>query len=147
MGFGNVMIPHSQILFVSEFSFLVSSVQHSVCTNFQIFPEILYCMKVPVHSVVITVTSDDRFQYFHRFRKRFCQPCFQPRFCCLLLRFQLLLKLSILLDTINTKKRAVHRFRAGGKIIDSEPEAKAATAAGGLPLAGSERNATLIDRR
>ena len=25
------------------------------------------------------------------------------------------LKLSILLDTITTKKRAVHRFRAGGK--------------------------------
>ena len=48
------------------------------------------------------------------------------------------MKLSISLDTITTKK---------GLFIDSEPEAKAATAAGGLPLAGSERNATLIDRR
>jgi len=36
--------------------------------------------------------------------------------------------------------------RKKGLFIDSEPEAKAATAAGGLPLAGSERNATLIDR-
>ena len=28
---------------------------------------------------------------------------------------QVKMKLSILLDTITTKKRAVHRFRAGGK--------------------------------
>ena len=31
--------------------------------------------------------------------------------------------------------------------LDSEPEANAATVAGGLPLAGSERNATMGDRR
>jgi hypothetical protein len=29
--------------------------------------------------------------------------------------------------------------------LDSEPEAKPATAAGGLPLTGSERNATMAD--
>jgi len=32
-------------------------------------------------------------------------------------------------------------------LLDSEPEVKPATAVGGLPLTGSERNATMADRR
>lgn len=91
MRFGYIVVPHSQILFVSEFSFLVSSVQHSACAVSQIFPEILYRMEVSVHSIVIAMPSDYRRQYLHRFFKRFRKPCFHPYFCRLLLRFQLLL--------------------------------------------------------
>ena len=60
MRFGNVVIPHSQILFVPEFSFLVSPIQHLVCAVLKIFPEALYRMEIPVHSIVIAMSSDYR---------------------------------------------------------------------------------------
>ena len=42
MRLGDIVIPHSQILFVSESAFLVASVQHPVCRIFKILPKILY---------------------------------------------------------------------------------------------------------
>lgn len=48
-------------------------------------------MIVAVHSVVIAMPSYDRRKSLHRFSKRFCKSCIQPRFCRLFLRFQLLL--------------------------------------------------------
>ena len=58
MRFRNVVIPHSPILFVPEFSFLVSPIQHLVCAVLKIFPETLYRMKIPVHSIVIAMSSN-----------------------------------------------------------------------------------------
>lgn len=42
MRFCDIIIPYSQILFKSESSFLVSSVEHSVCAILNIFTEVLY---------------------------------------------------------------------------------------------------------
>ena len=41
----------------------------------------------------------------------------------------------------------MYNFSWQKQFLDSEPEAKVATAAGGLPLSGSERNATIGVRR
>ena len=38
MRLGDIVIPHSQILFVSESAFLVASVQYPVCRIFKILP-------------------------------------------------------------------------------------------------------------
>lgn len=89
MRLGDIVIPHSQILFVSESAFLVASVQHPVCRIFKILQKILYRMEISVYTVVIAMTSQCRRYYLHCFRQRLCQSGLQPRFCRLLLCLQL----------------------------------------------------------
>ena len=49
-------LAYSETPCISEFSFLVSAVQHSVCCIFHIFPEHLYRMKIPTDSIIVVMS-------------------------------------------------------------------------------------------
>ena len=52
----------------------MASVQHTVGGVFQILPEALNRVEIPVYSIVITMPPDDRRQQFHCLGYRLCQP-------------------------------------------------------------------------
>ena len=91
MRFLDVTFPDPEILVVLHGPLLVSAVQHAVGGVFHILPKALYGMIVPIHPVVVAVSTDDRRYDLHRLCYWFMHAFFEPCLGCLPFRLQFLL--------------------------------------------------------
>lgn len=89
--FLHIVIPNPVVRFDFHASFLMSAIEHPITRVFNVFPEVLYHMEIATHAIVIAVSCYCKLDLPHGFSHRFCQPCPQPCFDFLFLRFQFLL--------------------------------------------------------